>query len=156
MKKIIIILLLISMSGVLSGCVSSGEGKTLYFDEDGNSSTTKPKPKVADKLEVYYFHRTARCYSCNTMGDYVKNLINGRYAKQVKDGKIIFRELNAELPENREIAGKYRASGSSLFINRITDGQDKIEQDVNVWRMLGDEAGFNEYLGEKIDSYLGL
>jgi len=155
-KKIAILGILILGTAVLSGCTTSTEGKTYYFDEGGNMSTTKQKPKAAEKLEVYYFHGTARCYSCQTMGQLVSDLISQRYSRQVKDGKIDFKQINVDLPENKEIARKYQASGSSLFINRIIESQNKIEQDGNVWRYLSNEANFNKYLGDKIDSYLGL
>ncbi|MBU1164287.1 hypothetical protein KKA15_01855 [Patescibacteria group bacterium] len=108
-----------------------------------------------DKLEVYYFHRTARCYSCNTIGQYVRETMEQKYSEQIKDGVIDFRQLNVELPENKEIAKKFQASGSSLYINRIIDGQNNIEQDMNVWRLLKSEDQFKSYLENKIDSYLG-
>lgn len=111
---------------------------------------------VADKLEVYYFHSTARCYSCKTIGQYINETMLGKYDDQLKNGKIDYREMNVDLPENKEIARKYRATGSSLFINRIKDGQDNIEPDMNVWRLLGDEASFKSYLENKINSYLGI
>ncbi len=111
---------------------------------------------VADKLEVYYFHATARCYSCKTIGQYVKETMEQKYAEQIKNGKIDFREINIDLPENKEIAKKYQASGSSLFINRIKDGQDNIEPDMNVWKLLSDEVKFKGYLENKINSYLGI
>lgn len=157
MKKLIPFIFLAISVIFLAGC--GQENKTYYFDEEGNMSTTKPataKVETADKLEVYYFHRTARCYSCNTMGELVTNLINERYGQQVKEGKIDFKQLNVELPENKEIAKKFQATGSSLFINRIMNGKDKIEQDADVWRYLSSAENFNEYLGKKIDSYLGL
>jgi hypothetical protein len=157
MKIIIAILFFLSISGLLSACVPANtEGTTYYFDRDGNMTTTKPETKSAEKLEVYYFHRTARCFSCNTMSELADKLMADRYAQQVADGSIDFRKLNVDLPENKEIALKYKATGSSLYINRIIDGQDNIVQDVNVWRYLGDKNSFNNYLSAKIDSYLGI
>ena len=111
---------------------------------------------VADKLEVYYFHRTARCYSCKTIGQYVKETIENKYGKQINNGTIYFREINLDLAENKEIAKKYQASGSSLFINRITNNKDNIEQDNNVWRLLNNEAQFKSYFENKLNSYLGM
>lgn len=111
---------------------------------------------VADKLEVYYFHRTQRCYSCKTIGQYVRETMEQKYGEQIKSGLIDFRELNVELPENKNIAKKYQASGSSLYINRIIDNNDNIEQDTNVWRLLGDETKFKKYLEDKINAYLNI
>lgn len=110
---------------------------------------------AADKLEVYYFHRTARCYSCNTAGQYVRELIADKYQAEIACGRIDFKEINVDVAENKEIARKFQAAGSSLYINRIKDGQDNIEPDANIWRLLGDEAKFKTYLDHKIASYLG-
>jgi len=156
MKKIAIILLFISLAGVLSGCTTSTEGKAYYFDEAGNMSATKPKLKIAEKLAVYNFHSTARCYSCQTLGRLVADLMAEKYSQEINEGKIDYRQINVDLPENKEIAKKYQATGSSLYINQIINGQDNITQDTNVWRYISDEAQFKKYLGDKIDSSLGL
>lgn len=112
--------------------------------------------QIAERLEVYYFHKTARCSSCKTIGQYVGETMEQKYEKQIEDGLIDFRVLNIDLPENKEIAKKYQASGSSLFMNRIIDGADNIEQDTGVWRYLNDETKFKNYLENKINSSLGL
>ncbi len=111
---------------------------------------------VVDKLEVYYFHRTARCYSCKTIGQYVKETIEEKYSNQVGSGKIDFREINVDSAENKAIVEKYKATGSSLFINRIINNQDNIEQDTDVWLLLNDEIKFKSHLENKLNSYLGL
>lgn len=167
MKNIIIVLLLFSIFA-LTGCNkqtsvvhNSDEIKTTPKESGTNSQTSNNHPvssaeKIADKLEVYYFHRTARCYSCKTIGQYVREIMEQKYGGQIKNGLIDFKELNIELQENKDIAEKYKASGSSLYINRIIDGQDNIELDANVWRLLGDEKQFKDYLENKINSYLGI
>ncbi|MDZ7612264.1 MAG: nitrophenyl compound nitroreductase subunit ArsF family protein [Candidatus Moranbacteria bacterium] len=165
MKKIaIIILLFVSMSGVLSGCTTSDENKTYYFDKDGNMTTVKPSNGeaqensvgVADILEVYYFHSSQRCYACEAAGEYISSLINEKYSQELEEGGIVFGQINVDLRENKELARKFEATGSSLYFNRIIDGQDNIEQETRIWRLLNSENQFKEYLEEKIDSYLGL
>lgn len=155
-KNIIIFSFLILISVVFSGCSKENEKKVYYFDKEGNMTTEKPKEEkiTADKLEVYYFHRTARCYSCNTAGEYVSETITEYFSDQVKNGIIDFREINVDLSENKEIARKFQATGSSLFINKIVNGKDNIEQDANIWRLLNSEARFKDYLKNKIESYL--
>jgi len=170
MKKLFIPPLLILLLIIVAGCGNKINGnsdqstlktqpaKTVDASRGGNSNDYPMSSieSVADKLEVYYFHATARCYSCKTIGAYVKETMEQKYAEQLENGKIDFREINVDLPENKEIARKYQASGSSLFINRIKDGRDNIEADMNVWKLLKDEAGFKDYLENKINSYLGI
>lgn len=150
MKKIFSLFLLLFLLITISGC--NKQTSAVQNDKYPMSSMEQ----TADKLEIYYFHRTARCYSCKAIGQYTKETIESKYGEQIKNGVIDFRELNVESVENQEIARKFRASGSSLFINRIINGQDNIEQDTNVWRLLNNEDQFKKYLEDKINLYLNI
>ena len=160
-KKLSSIFLLFIFVFFLSGC---SQKTTTAEEEVGDqskvvdSSSNHPVSGAeiaADKLEVYYFHTTARCYSCKAIGRYIKETMEQKYSQEIQNGLIDFKEINIDLPENKEVAGKYQASGSSLYINQIKNGQDNIEQDTNVWRFVVDEVKFKDYLENKINVYLG-
>ena len=153
MKKAFYFFLLAIFLFTITGCNKTTNNVNNNNDYSNLMSTTN---QSADKLEVYYFHRTARCYSCRIIEQYVREVMEQKYGEEIKNGVIDFRELNVELPENREVARKFQASGSSLFINRIINERNNIEQDVNVWRLLRSEDQFKGYLEEKINSYLGM
>ncbi len=168
LKKLSSVFLLCIFAFALSGCSQQisvgGNGNDVSKNiqvTNVNSQKTNNYPMsnaetIANKLEVYYFHRTARCYSCKTIGQYVKETIEEKYSEQTSNGTIDFKEINVDLAENKEVAKKFRASGSSLFINRIINNKDNIEQDTNVWRLLNNETQFKNYLENKINSYLGM
>jgi len=162
-------LTLLSLSLVLSGCnkaplnnINSDDQKPkLSLASQASSQVTSEYPvssidEIVEKLEVYYFHRTARCRSCTTIGKFTKETIEQDFSKQISDGLIDYREINVDLPENKDLAKKFEASGSSLYINRIIDSDDNIELDTNVWRLLSDEEKFKNYLRNKINSYLNI
>jgi hypothetical protein len=50
---------------------------------------------------------------------------------------------------------KYRAGGSSLFVNAIQDGKDNIQEDTTVWRMVSNETQFTNYFENKLRELLG-
>ncbi|MFH1412468.1 MAG: nitrophenyl compound nitroreductase subunit ArsF family protein [bacterium] len=159
LKKIFSILLLLFLALNLAGCsqqISIAENEASVDNNISKDYPMSSAEQIADRLEVYYFHRTARCYSCKTIGQYVREIIEEKYEIQTNSGIIDFREINVDLAENKQLVKKYQASGSSLFINRIINDQDNIEQDANVWRLLKDETKFKSYLESKINSYLGL
>ncbi|PJA01398.1 hypothetical protein COX74_02980 [bacterium (Candidatus Gribaldobacteria) CG_4_10_14_0_2_um_filter_41_16] len=62
---------------------------------------------------------------------------------------------HTDLSENKDLARKFQASGSSLFINAIINGKDNITEDTKVWRLVSDKAQFKNYLKDKIDNLLG-
>ena len=86
------------------------------------------------------------------IGRFTRELIEDKFADKVKDGKIYFAEINIDLPENKELVNRFKASGQSLYINVINNGVDNIDQDLNIWRLVGNESKFKEYLENKLNS----
>jgi hypothetical protein len=119
-----------------------------------NYSIIDIKLTKVDKIEVFLFHSTQRCVSCINIGKFTKQTIDNNFSEELNLGKIVFKEINIDLPENYQLAEKFQASGSSLFINMIIDGKDYIEQDLKVWRLVGDEGEFESYFKEKIENIL--
>jgi len=155
-KKIIIGVIIVIILGVtITTTKNNNQPIASVTDEAMNENQMLDVKNYANKLEVYYFHRTARCYSCNTLSQYVEETIEQKFSEEIKNGKIEFKEINVDLPENKAIALKFQASGSSLFINAIKDGQDNISQDTNVWRLLGEKSQFENYLVNKMNLLLG-
>lgn len=125
--------------------------------EESNPTIEQPEipdVKKADKVEIVNFHATQRCVSCEIMGKLSEKTIKEKFAKEIESGKVIFKSVNGELPENKEITTLYQASGSSLYINAIKDGENNIVQNVKVWQYLGDELAFISYLEGKIKELL--
>ncbi|NCT54766.1 hypothetical protein GW758_02275 [Candidatus Falkowbacteria bacterium] len=115
------------------------------------SLETRPK---SDKIEIMYFHASARCASCITLEEYLNEAVDDFFQDEIASGKISFQKVNIDLPENKELANKFEAVSSSLKINEIYDGIDHIEEDVRVWRYLGDKEDFKNYLKNRIESRL--
>ena len=109
----------------------------------------------ADKVQVFLFHATKRCTTCIAIGRLAGETVNEYFQPELRDGKIEFREINIDLPENKELAQKFQASGSSLFINAIYSDQDNIGEDTMVWRLTQNETQFKSYLKNKLDGLLG-
>jgi hypothetical protein len=109
----------------------------------------------ADKVEVFLFHATRRCYTCTTVGRIAGEVVQESYQPEVLEGKLVFREINIDLVENQALAEKFEAGGSALFVNRIRDGQDDIEEEAQVWRLTDDEAALKSYLKDRIGRWLG-
>lgn len=104
----------------------------------------------AEKIQVFLFHSTNRCYSCITAGKYMKETLDQNFSTELKAGKIEFREINVDLPENKEVANKFKASGTSLFINSIIDSKDIIEEDTQIWRLVSNQKSFSDYISSKL------
>lgn len=149
-KKVLIFPLLILCLFIFSGCsIKNNEMQTV--ENKVNNSESKP---IADKVEVFLFHATQRCATCIAIGKLSGETVFEYFQPELRDNKIEFREINIDLPENKELAKKFQASGSSLKINAIYNGQDHIAEDVTVWRLTSNEIQFKNYLKNKINNLL--
>jgi hypothetical protein len=101
------------------------------------------------------FHRTQRCTTCIAIGKLSGQTVEERFGPEVLSGKVVFREINIDEPQNKELAEKFKASGSSLFINAVREGSDNIQEDMEVWRLTNSPDDFKNYLAGKINILLG-
>ena len=117
--------------------------------------TLQPSPGGTDYVEVVYFHRTQRCYSCQYAGDTTEYTVGTYFANELANGKLVFKMVDVQDKANASIAERYGAYGSSLFINEIVDGIDHIEPVTDIWYHLGDDEKFIQVVKDAIESHLG-
>jgi len=127
------------------------ESQTFQTEKEEKQEAKKP----AEKIQVFVFHNTHRCSSCIAVGKLAGETVNEYFQPELQQGKIEFREINIDLPENKELASKFQASGSSLYINAIIDGQDNIAEDITVWQLINQESKFKNYLKNKLNKLFG-
>jgi hypothetical protein len=149
-KYIIIIVITVAVAGFILFNYYGQKKEQI----NANYSIIDIKLPKTEKIEVFLFHNTQRCISCINIGKFAKQTIDNSFSEELNSGKIVFREINIDLPENYQLAEKFQASGSSLFINTIRGGKDYIEQDLKVWRLVGNEVEFESYFKEKIANML--
>ena len=105
-------------------------------------------------VEVIYFHRTQRCNSCRWAGDGVEYVINNYFKNELQDGRLVFRLMDVQDKANSEIVKRYGAYTSSLFINKVTDGIDHIEQVTKIWLLIGKTDSFVTLVKGEIEKQL--
>lgn len=154
MKNLRFFILILFLLFVLTACNKNKiESQENYIVTNENKALNINQ--AADRLEIYYFHRTQRCISCLTIGEYVNKIMLGYFFNEVANGKIDYQEINIDLPENRDLARKFQATGSSLFINTIRGEKEDIQNVPEVWNLKNDEEKFKIFLEQKIDKLLG-
>lgn len=134
--------------------VSPNKKNQSSVQESDSKIAEVQKAKPAEKVQVFLFHTTQRCITCINIGKYVKETVKQKFPEELKSGKIEFREVNIDLPENKELATKFKATGSALFINPIIEGKDNIKEDTQVWRLTSNEQSFISYLSDKLNAML--
>ena len=103
MKRIVFFSLILSF--LMSSMVSEAQ----------NKKASKAKSTVSNKIEVFYFHYTRRCITCNAVENVTKETIAELYPTQSKSGQITFKSINLDEKENEAIAKKCQSEGQSLL-----------------------------------------
>ena len=161
-KKIIILIIgAVVVAGMVFLVVKNSNKPTEA--QSTNNQTTKSQEELpmstakisAEKIEVVHFHGTHQCWSCITVGEYALKTIKEKFPEEYKNGTIVYKDVNGELPENKDMVQQYRASGSALFVNAIAGGKDNIEEDVTIWRLVSNENQFISYFENKLNKLLG-
>lgn len=109
----------------------------------------------ADKIEVVHFHGTQQCVSCITVGKFALKTIQDKFPAEYASGKIVFKDINGERPENEAIVTRYQARGSSLFVNAIRGEKDEITEDTTVWRLVNSEEQYLNYFEGRLKTLFG-
>ncbi|MFA6252402.1 MAG: nitrophenyl compound nitroreductase subunit ArsF family protein [Candidatus Paceibacterota bacterium] len=123
----------------------------------GNTVSENSNSAGASRVQIFLFHATQRCPTCIRIGQLSKSTVEERFSEQLKTGKIEFREINIDLPENKALAEKFQVGGSAFFINSIKNGEDDIAEDTMVWQLAGGMSDkFKDYLTNKLNTILGI
>lgn len=116
MKKLFLIgfVLILMLGGISCDAQSANKGKA--------------KSAVSNKVEVFYFHFSRRCMTCNAVEAESKKAIEALYPALVKAGKITFKSYNLDEESSKEIAKKCGADGQSLLVLKGTNRTDLTSQ----------------------------
>jgi hypothetical protein len=124
----------------------------------GTSSSTSPvssnSSSLADRVDVVYFHRIWRCYSCRYVEAGARYTVETHFADELAGGTLTFDVINVEDEANAEIVEKYGASYSSLFVNAVKDGVDHIEEATDTYLLIGRDEAFVTALKSRIERSL--
>jgi hypothetical protein len=80
------------------------------------SENQKTKNAISEDLQVYYFHNTKRCATCNAVENETKMALEMFFEDNMKAGTIEFNSLNLEEDEGKEMAQSLHVSGQTLLI----------------------------------------
>ena len=73
---------------------------------------------ASNDVQVYYFHNTKRCATCNAVENETKVALEMFYKDQMTAGTMEFTSLNLEDDQGKEMAQSLRVSGQTLLITK--------------------------------------
>jgi hypothetical protein len=116
----------------------------------------QPQALLPNRVDVIYFHVNQRCPTCLCFEERVNHIIEADFNDEISSGRLTYKVLNAQQVQNAEIARKYGAVGSQLFINTVVNGEDHIKdiQDIWNWNCRYNAPNFDRNVRSSIESSL--
>lgn len=120
------------------------------------TESVKTESLQDDRVEVVYFHGKQRCVTCRSIEEQTRKILSEDYADELKNGKIVFREVDISDKEGEKVADTYEVTWSSLFVNRWKGGKEIRNNmtDFAFSKAVGDKAGFKAGLKAKIEELI--
>lgn len=113
------------------------------------------KAQNKNMIQIFDFHTTNRCVTCKAIEANTKYTLETYFKNELESGKITFKVINIDKEENQQIAEKFYASGTSLFLNVINNGNEKQVDLTQFAFMYGKkQQEFSEKLKTKLEKQL--
>lgn len=107
------------------------------------------------KVVAYYFHGNFRCVSCVKIETLSRKAVTEGFPEEIRSGRLEFREVNVDEPQNRHFTEDYQLSSQSLVIVDIRAGRQARWQNLEkVWTLLDSEREFISYVRDGVSGFL--
>jgi cytochrome c-type biogenesis protein len=149
--KLIVLLFLAALVVVMVPVCGCGEKHDADEATDGSITITH---EDVEKVELLYFHPRFRCLSCNNVEEFAKEVAQDEFSEEMKDGKLEFKSLDIDDPENKNLAEELGVTGSSLYVVVEGDGKREHRAVTDVWLHWNNPEKSKEIITAEINRYL--
>ena len=107
------------------------------------------------EITAYYFYTTFRCASCLTIEKWTQEAISQEFEETLSSGRLQFSLVNIQKPENEHFVEDFQLYTKSVVLVE-TDGDVTVRWKNldKVWRLLGDEMAFKQYVAGELTTFL--
>ena len=124
--------------------------------DDDFEATTPMAPQTLDaEVVAYYFHGNLRCKTCRTIEAYSEEAIQSEFADELASGRLAWRVVNVEEPENKHFVKDFELVSRSLVLTEYEDGEVIRWQNLKqVWQLVRDKEKFLDYVHTSTREFL--
>ncbi len=132
----------------LCGLVVAASGSNAASADEGANSPAR-------QVVATYFHRTQRCPTCQKVGSELERVIQGRFAAELQDGRLAWRQIDFQAPENASYVSAFQITGPVFLMLVVEDNRIVAWKPApKTWSLLGDPDSFSRYVEAEIRSVL--
>jgi len=123
---------------------------------DDFQTTTAVAPQALDaKVVAYYFHGNLRCRTCQAIEAYSEEAIRSEFADELASGRLVWRVVNIDEPENEHFIKDFELVTKSLVLTEYRDGEvTRWENLKQVWQLVRDKEQFFDYVRSSTRRFL--
>lgn len=145
------------VSIVLFFFVVIGLGAIYVRSEKARTDSPAPAQPPASETKViaYYFHVTVRCITCRNIESYSREVVERKFAGDIAQGRVEFRLVNVQRPENHHFVKDYQLFTKSLVLVRLDRGKQaeyKVLHDA--WELVANKQAMQDYVEREVRDYL--
>jgi hypothetical protein len=110
------------------------------------------QPETTDtKVIAYYFHVTVRCTTCRMIESYSREVVEQKFGADIAKGRLQYKLVNLQLPENRHFVKDYQLFTKSLVLVRFDKGKQTEYKVLNdTWELVGDKSAMQAYVEREV------
>jgi len=124
-------------------------------DDDRPTTTAVAPQTLAAGVVAYYFHGSFRCRTCRTIEAHSEEAIRSEFADEFGSGRLAWRVVNVEEPENEHFVKDFELVTRSLVLAEYRDGEViRWENLKQVWQLVRDKEQFLEYVRSSTRKFL--
>ena len=151
--KVLLACLAVALGVVFMTTSGTGAAKAA----DTKTASAKPAVKPAEKpvkgkvVVLYYLHPTWRCSRCMAFEAYAEEALKTGFPKELKSGKVAWKSLNTDEPQNAHFANDYKLVTKSLIVSDTRAGKEKAWKNLDqIWTLVGDKAAYMKYVQDGV------
>jgi len=133
--------------------------KTVIRENPGSIETRSDTHKTDEsghKVIVYYFHGTKRCPTCRKFEAYATELMKTAFTKQQQSGKLEFRIVNVDEPQNKHFIYDYELTTKSVVLADFQNGEQTRWKNLDrIWKLVRDKEIFMDYIKDETENFMG-
>ena len=122
---------------------------------DANAVPSDATVHIESGVVVYYFHRTVRCVTCNTIEAYTRQVMESAFSEAQADGSMQMVSVNYEAAVNEHFVNDFELTSNSVVLVRLAAG--KVTQWKNldrIWDLVKDAPAFSVYIQTETQAFL--
>lgn len=149
-KKLLVYILPVFLLAAVSLCFTLSESISAKVNQS-KSSIQNNKTTV-----VYYFYGSPRCTTCKKIEKYTQEAIAENFSKEIKAGKVLFRGVDYDKPENKHFLNDYKLFTKSVIASEIKNGKEiKYKNLDKIWTLTNNEKSFKDYITKEVKTSMG-